>query len=337
MVNSCNWLPKQRELDVRPTLLKEIKSDAEIIEGLSNGGVESSHSYIRLLNVDYDRQQHHRQLARDIAPGDDYRYTFGDGKDERWVMLERLPWDSRFFGRGIARLNNIVRPGAQASLRADITLDATAVSAALANARNDGISYIFSVVDAVDLPSIRALCVSGFELIETRCHYHMPLKHAPEHRHATRLATPEDVPSLARTAREMVNRFDRFHADPEIQPEDADRLMEEWVRASIMDGFADATVVPDVDEPEAFCTAKYHKQHWSGWGLKLSQPVLSAVSPKHKGWYVRIISELNEHLRQIGAEHSFLVTQATNNAVIRCWEKIGYQYGKSEHVFRKVI
>ena len=317
--------------------LKAQRPTEEIVHGLASSGLESPHSYIRTLNADYDRDFHYHQLARDLPTEDDYRFYFGAGEAERWVMLERLPWDSRFFDRGIARLNAVVCPAGPISLRADITLDVAAISRTLSIASDAGISYVFSVVNAVDLPIIRALCASGFDLIETRCHYHMPLKSPPEHRHAIRLATAEDVPSLARTAREMVNPFDRFHADPQISAKDADRLMEEWVHASVTRGFADVTVVPDVASPEAFCTAKYHQQHWTGWGLKLSQPVLSAVSPKHKGWYVHIISELNEHLRQIGAEHSFLITQATNNAVIRCWEKLGYQFGKCEHVFRKSI
>lgn len=322
---------------MKPGLLTAERTAQQIVEGLVGGNLESPHTYIRGLDAGYDRSVHYAQLARQLPAEDDYRYRFGAGDQERWVLLERLPWDSEFFSRGIARLNAVVRPMAAPSLRADVTLDAAAISATLLIAAEQGISYVFSTANAVDLPSIRALSATGFELIETRCHYHMPLKGPPEQRHATRLATAEDVPSLARAAREMINHYDRFHADPEIPAQDADRLMEQWVRASILDGFADATLVPDVPSPEAFCTAKYHQQHWSGWNLKLAQPVLSAVSPRHKGWYVRIISELNEHLRQTGAEHSFLITQATNNAVIRCWEKLGYQFGKCEHVFRKTI
>jgi dTDP-4-amino-4,6-dideoxy-D-galactose acyltransferase len=135
----------------------------------------------------------------------------------------------------------------------------------------------------------------------------------------------------------MINPFDRFHSDIAIAPADADRMMEAWVEASITGGFADVTVVPDVPVPQAFCTARLHRDHWQGWGVHLAQPVLSAVAPVHKGWYVRIISELGEQLRQSGATHAFLVTQLTNNAVIRCWEKLGYQFGKGEHVMRKLL
>ena len=208
---------------------------------------------------------------------------------------------------------------------------------ALEVARVSGIEYVFSQVEPNDLPMMRILAANGFELIETRCHFHRPLRAAPETRFATRLAVADDIPSLANAASEMINPFDRFHADVMIPEGDTHRLMKRWVEASINEGFADATVVPDESQPEAFCTARYHRQHWDGWGLRLSQPVLSAVAPRHKGWYLKIISELDEHLRSIGAEHSFLVTQITNNAVIRCWEKLGYQYGKGEHVFRKVM
>jgi hypothetical protein len=308
-----------------------------LYHGLADAGIEGPHAFIRGLNADYDRRIQLDAWLSPLAPDDDLRYSVHGEVAECWVLAERLPWDSEFFGRGIARLNAVIRPSHRRALRDDVALEARAVHQVLQIAHTRGIDYVFAQVPATDLPQIRALSAVGFELIESRCQYHRPLKIPPTSRHRVRIATAEDVPSLARAARTMVNPFDRFHADPHIPPEHADRLMERWVEASITRGFADATIVPDEVDPEAFCTARYHREHWEGWGLRLAQPILSAVSPKHKGWYVKIISELDEHLRSIGAEHSFLVTQLTNNAVIRCWEKIGYQFGRAEYVFRKVV
>src|SRR5262249_10547996 len=160
-------------------------------------------------------------------------------------------------------------------------------------------------------------------LIETRSYYHMALKdYNYPHRFSTRSAGPEDVASIAETAQMMVNIYDRFHADPAIQAADAERLMSKWVEASILEGFADVTIVENSTEPKSFCTVKYHRDKWERWGLKLSQPVFSAVSRESQGWYLKIISEINYHLKDvIGAEHSFLATQITNRAVIRVWEK----------------
>lgn len=318
-----------------PLLERHAIEDAR--RGLALAGLQGPHSYIRGLNADFDLSNQLDSWLRDLPASDDLRFAIGSSIDERWILMERLPWDSEFFDRGMARLNAVVQPGVSTPLMADVSLGVKALGIALDEARGRGIDYVFCTVAATDLPMIRTVGACGFELIETRCHYHRPLLAPPTERHATRLVTAADVPSLARAASTMVNVYDRFHADPAIAPDAAERLMEKWVHASILDGFADATIVPDTPEPEAFCTAKYHKHLWAGWGLRLAQPVLSAVSPKHKGWYVRIISELDEHLRGVGAEHSFLVTQLTNNAVIRCWEKLGYQFGKGEHIFRKLL
>ncbi|PWK83090.1 hypothetical protein [Fulvimonas soli] len=317
--------------------LLERRDAAGVRAGLERAGLEPPHGFIRQVDRRYDLAVHLDHLLRPLDARDDFRIGHGKGADERWVLLERLPWDSAFFGRGVARLHACVDPRGPTPPRADTGAAVAAIGAALALAAQHGIDYVFGTVDARDLPGIRSLCASGFELIETRCHYHLALADWQGDRHPARLATPADMPSLARAARDTVNPFDRFHADPAIPPEDADRLMETWVRASIAGGFADATLVPDVASPEAFCTVRYHREHWQGWGLRLAQPVLSVVAPRHRGWYVRLIAEVNHHLRGIGAEHAFLVTQATNNAVIRSWEKLGYQYGKAEHVFRRLL
>lgn len=304
---------------------------------LATAGLAGPHAFIRGLDAGYDLDVYLANLTREMDAQDDLRFHVTSKTSRQWVFMERLPWDSEFFSRGIARLNTVVWPGERLQLRMDISEMAAALALSLAKARERGIEYVFTAVAATDLPLLRMLHACGFALIETRCYYHRALSQSPAERYATRLAGPEDVESLSMAARTMVNHFDRFHADPCIDSKSADRLMERWVEASILHGFADATVVPDVQRPEAFCTAKYHKEHWDGWRLKLAQPVLSAVSPRHKGWYVRIISELDEHLRGIGAEHSFLITQLTNNAVIRCWEKLGYRFGKGEHVLRLIM
>ncbi len=320
------------------TPLLQSHSERDLRTGITGAGITAPHAFIRGLNAKYDHEIMLDQWLRTLDESDDLRLSFThDDGTEHWVLMERLPWDSEFFGRGMARLNAVIRPGTHTPLRSDMSHDIEAVHTALKHARTRGIDYVFCPVSPSDLPTIRTLSTCGFDLIETRCYYHRPLVAAPQQRYSTRLAGSADIPSLARAAKIMVNPFDRFHADPAISEEGADRLMERWVEASIVGGFADATIVPDVDAPEAFCTAKYHRKYWEGWGLKLAQPVLSAVAPRHKGWYVKIISELDEHLRSIGAEHSFLVTQITNNAVLRSWEKLGYGFGKGEHIFRKLL
>jgi ribosomal protein S18 acetylase RimI-like enzyme len=281
-----------------------------------------------------DRADYVEQLTRDIDPADDLRFVYPGADAEIAVFAQRLPWDSRFFGYEVARLDGIY-PLAPYDFTRDYS---AAVAHLLEQARARGVRYLFAPVMPEDLAAIRALGAHRFQLIETRAVYHRSLAdYSYPERYAVRLATAEDIPSLAVTARTMANAYDRFHADPYIQSTDADRMMEKWVEASILEGFADGVLVPDVANPKAFCTVKYHRDKWDKWGFRLGQPVFSAVAPEFQGWYIKIISELNYHLREIGAEHCYLITQVTNRAVLRVWEKLGFGYGRGELIFRIVL
>lgn len=308
----------------------------EIQEFLTHNLHWSPMDFIRGISIPGDTALFVAQLAKEVVK-DNLRFIDSASYGPQIaVFAEKLEWDSNFFGYGIAKLNGIF-PLIDIKTAQNINYS-HAVHRLIESARQEDIRYLFAAVDSRDLPTLRALGEQGFALIETRVYYHMDIREYeyPE-RFAVRCATIDDIESLGRTAQQMVNPYDRFHADPCIHTEDADRLMYRWIEASIRDGFADTTIVPDVSQPKAFCTVKYHKDKWSQWGMMLAQPVFSAVSREYGGWYRRLISEINYHLRDIGAEHSFLATQITNRAVIRVWESLGYRFGKGEYIFRIVL
>ena len=293
--------------------------------------------FIRRVDADGDRSIRAEFLTGRLSEDDDLRFVRrSSGGDEVAVFARRLPWDSEFFGYPVARLDGVIPLNAPWHRpNADYT---DALSHLVESARTRGVRYLFASVDSRDLATLRALGALGFSLIETRVSHHLDLTdYSYPERYPVRAATPDDIVGLERTAQKMVNPYDRFHADPFIDPAAVDRLMRRWVHASIAEGFADVTIVPDVGQPTAFCTVKYHKDRWDRWGLNLGQTVFGAVEPEFKGWYRRIISEINYHLRDVGAEHSYLTTQITHSAVIRVWESLGYRFGKGEHTMRIIL
>jgi hypothetical protein len=291
--------------------------------------------FVRRIDAWGDRQLLAERLTRPMPPEHDLRFVQGaeDGAGLA-VFAEKLPWDSEFFGYGVARLDGMfpLAPfGASAAY-------GPAVGELLQRARAKGIAYLFAPVDARDIVLLRALGEAGFATIETRLYYHRELElYAHDRRYRVRVATASDIDTLAAAARDTVNPYDRFHADPFITRAQADRLMATWVEASILEGFADVTFVPDSPRPSAFCTVRYHRDKWERWRLRMAQPVFSAVAPESKGWYRKLISEISYHLRDLGAQHVYLTTQATNSVVVRTWESLGYQYGKTEHILRKIL
>jgi dTDP-4-amino-4,6-dideoxy-D-galactose acyltransferase len=288
------------------------------------------------ISVEGDKAIYVKQLMDNVESQDDLRFIGETEEGDIAVFARRLPWDSSFFGYGVARVDGVFplsepypRPHAD---YAPLLLEL------VSRARAKEIRYLFAHVNPKDLAMLRGLGDLGFAVIETRVLYHISLvNYKHDERYPVRPATADDIATLGRVATEAVNPYDRFHADPYIKKEDMDRLMYKWVEASIMESFADITLVPAVSTPGAFCTVKYHKDNWNAWGLRIGQPVLSAVAREFKGWYQKLISEANYHLQEIGAEHSYLSTQTTNKAALWIWEKLGYRFGRGELVLRLVL
>ena len=262
-------------------------------------------------------------------------YRFSEGEDSLTILAEHLAWDSNHFGFGVGKISHLLIKN---SKNPKFTIKA--LSLFIEEAKKVGIKYIVCSLDARKGTGIQGLTAVGFIPIEIRAHYFIDLKDfSYPKRFKVRLANPDDIESLAETAANTENPYDRFFGDPALDVAVVKDLMRLWVRNSITTSFADGVLVPDTGNinrvnPRAFCTFKTHQESWNEWGVKVSQPVLAAVSPELSGWYVKLMSELSYYLRELGAEKVFMTTQLGNLAVIRTWEALNYSFGGSEIVCR---
>jgi dTDP-4-amino-4,6-dideoxy-D-galactose acyltransferase len=195
--------------------------------------------------------------------------------------------------------------------------------------------YVFIEIPSEDIILVQALTAAGFRLTETRLTYfNNSLDTYNFERFDVRPAKLEDIEELRIVASVMRNNYDRFHSDAVFSKDKADDFLAEYVDQAIR-GFCDIVLVPDAPGVKAhsFLTANYNKSEWADLGYSVSKMVLSAVSSEtNKGWYVKLISEMTYHLREIGAQVIYMSTQPTNRAVIKTWEKLGYKYGASTHI-----
>jgi hypothetical protein len=330
---SLGWTVSWRGMEL--SQLETLSDDLRSVIGASVPW--SPLDFVRGISVDGDRAVHAASLMREIAADDNLRFSYPIAPDANVaVCAERLPWDSAFFGYGVARLQGVFplekdgyRPGA------DYT---PAIDALTALARSRGVRYLFAVVDSRDLPTNRALTARGFSLLETRLYFHRSVRtYNHPRRFRCRLATAADVPCLLELARAVDNPFDRFNADPFIAKDDVVRLMETWIRASLVNGFADATMIPDTSNPGALVTMKYHLDKSATWDMSIAQMVLAMASPRSGNGFLGVLSEVVYHLKELGIDHVACSTQITNRSAIRAGEHLGFKCGKSEYVFRLLL
>lgn len=241
-------------------------------------------------------------------------------------LYEFLIWDSKFFEMPTFKLNYILfgKNNYQNLLKAIKVFKEEIIKE----------NYIFIEIPSEDIYVIQALNESLFRLVETRMTYYLDLKNFKNNRYNVREALLDDIPNLKKVSSEMVNHFDRFHADVFLNQEIADSFLGVFAQESIK-GFADYVMVPnEMDIPsDSFLTAKYYKNWWKEIDIKVSKMVLSAVSSKtNKGWYIKLISEMAYHLKAQGAEYALMHPASTNKAVIHSYEKLGCKLGKVTHI-----
>jgi len=250
------------------------------------------------------------------------------------LMVRHLPWDSQFFQCPTYRLDFSDWTDDDARPVDSLAHTLTALKTDLS--RRHSRYYLFMEVPSEDLIMLQALGLAGFSLIETRLTYFRDDldKFDYPRRFSVRPAAEDDIPDLRNVAMSMANRYDRFHADPFFPGPLADEFLATFVENSVK-GFSDIVLVPAGFDnmPGAFLSGNFMPDQPALAGVKIGRMVLSAVAINRRGWYLKLISELSYYFQERGISLCYLTTQSTNQAVIRVWEKLEYNYGKSTHIF----
>ena len=247
----------------------------------------------------------------------------------QWLM-QRLAWDSDYFGTPTYRL--FTGLFATETSAQDLQLAARQLRQQLAAT---GPFYAFGVVPATDTALLQALTGGGWRLVETRLNFHCPVAEATLPAPApVRLAQPAEAAAIGRIAAAARNDFDRFHADPWFGPTRADTFLARYAEAAVAAGFADAVLVPaEAGLPlDSFLAVRDAAALAELPGSGFSRVLLTAVGPANQGWHLRLVAETVRRAAALSLPYVLMTTQATNQAVFRSCEKVGFRLGQVTHV-----
>jgi dTDP-4-amino-4,6-dideoxy-D-galactose acyltransferase len=247
-------------------------------------------------------------------------------------LLRRLAWDSAYFETPTYRLFT----GLFADTAPSLALVQAAAGLRQQLAQRHAAYYCFAQVPAEDVALLQALTGGGWRLVETRLtYYHDHLADVEHPLPAVRLAAPAEAAQLGRVAAEARNPYDRFHADPWYGPEKADAYLARYAENTLTGPqLAAAVLVPDVlpAAVNAFLAISDLREDSATLGRPLSRVLLAAVGEEQRGWHARLLAATLLRARALGHAAVLMTTQATNRAVVRNAEKLGFRLGATTHV-----
>jgi dTDP-4-amino-4,6-dideoxy-D-galactose acyltransferase len=248
-------------------------------------------------------------------------------------LLSYLPWDTTYFGTPSYRLLT----GLFDPVRNSPAALAEAAQHLRQQLTERGSYYAFSVVPAQDTALLQALTGGGWRLIETRLHfYHADVSSFDHVRYPVRLAQPAEAGQIGKVSAAARNPYDRFHADPWFGEIKADAFLARYAEAATSGGYADAVLVPDVPELAVASFLAIGDLTTDAAALEvsggMSRVLLTAVEPANRGWHIKLVSETVHRARSLGHRYVLMTTQATNGAVFRTCEKLGFRLGGTSHV-----
>ena len=258
-------------------------------------------------------------------------FTFRSTKNEvEFIFLyQYLDWDTDFFGRKCYKLYTILYNH----------FDIAALTEAINSFRNHLVNkekvYIFSDIPSEDTRLIQCLGLAGFKLVESRLHYYKDAsKPYAAERYLVRIANKGDLRNIIEAATNSRNEYDRIHADIDFSNELADKYLGTYAE-SAFNGFCDAVIVPAEDgvNVNSFLAIKHLKDDAAHLSITSIRVALTAVGASNKGWHKKLLSETIYYAKDHGAKYVLMTTQATNRAVIKNAENLGFNLGSTSHIF----
>lgn len=253
--------------------------------------------------------------------------------------LEYLPWDSRCLGKNAWRIAHLAVKDNH-SYSESVAIRKLLLNTSLSLCGYSRNNHISCKIDIADIPGIHALEDRGFKLMDTVVTWvYNPLKSTPRLRNIyhTRPFQKRDLRELMELASfSFVNN--RFHSDPNIAKDKADRIYSEWIRSYCVNCGKDGTSVKVAEisgKVAGFICYKLNKEIKKITGCKIIGRGLLAVKPAAKGAGVSLInSVVKETLNYYDfAEFDGLLA---NNEVTNIYKKFDFKILRSKHSFHYV-
>ena len=221
-------------------------------------------------------------------------------------------------------------------MRAARTMDVTTDSLPriLEFCRDEGVRFLIARCNAADLPSARAMCAAGFDLMDTLVCAERSMSEPPPHScgpTVVRPARPDDAPVIEAIAHESFSGYvaGHYHADPRLDRAKCDDVYVSWALRASRGEAADAMFVGEVDGRIAGFLA-------ATGGETGSSPIGGVTAgARRRGVYRTLIEETVRWCTAAGSKRMLISTQITNPVSLNTWLRTGFRTCGGTYTFHK--
>ena len=219
--------------------------------------------------------------------------------------VEYLDWDSRFFGRRIARVRGH-------------HLNDHLVAAILEWCSTQRIDCLYFLADAGDPRTVRLAERNAFDFVDIRTTFERSLEGLPEESTLIRPARPDDLPQLKRITGQSFSDS-RFYYDSHFDRPSCDELYATWIERSCQ-GYADCVLVADLNGQAAgYVTCRLGASQVGSIGL-----IAVDASSQGSGLGGRLLVSALHYFRNHGMTSVTVVTQGRNLKSQRLYQRCGF-------------
>lgn len=296
--------------------------DVTLVEARANKLLYySPYNFLRDVSATKQQELFGTGLAANFGRDSQQKTFTTDGVQ---FLYSFLHWDSDFFGAPVYKLFTVLF-AANSTARGI----AIAIEKFLLHTREIGCAYLFVEIPIEDILLLQALGLAGWRTVETRLNfYHDTIADFDYAEFLTREANPKESELMGHISAAARNEYDRFHADEWFGNIKADAFLHRYAAAAV-EGYCDAVLVPN--EPnvivDSFLAIDDTPVHAARLGFRASRIVLTAVGPANRGWHLKLAAATIHRARKMQADYVLMTTQATNRAVFRTCEKLGFKLG----------
>ncbi|MFH0791137.1 MAG: hypothetical protein V2A64_05845 [Candidatus Omnitrophota bacterium] len=260
-------------------------------------------------------------------------------KIQGFAVLRYLHWDSKHLDKNMWQIAYLTAQGCYSEtvrIKNGLLRGILKYTGGMKN------MHLSCKVDTSDISTIHVLESSGFKLMDTIVTWlFKPDRSIPKFKNMFKVRgfQKKDLDSLMELAKHSFST-NRFHLDPHIPNDNADRLYAEWVKnycAGINKGKTRVIIAEGKNRIAGFLAYRLNEEMKRMSGYKIIGQGLMAVSPYAKGAAVSLV---NATTKDVLLDYDFAEFDGliTNHEAIRIYEAFNFEIIRSKytfHYFRK--